>query len=390
MFIIALFFCGFSSAIANRTLDPLTVEIARDLAVPVSSVALLASALSFMYAAGQPFIGPLGDHFGKSRVLKLAMWVCAASVLASAFAPNFTVLLAIRPITGLAAGGIVPVGMALLGDLYGPANRQIVLARFIMAAIIGQMAGALLAGSLEALVGWRGVLFVCAAIVVVAAAITTWLLPASPGNNGERFSFATAKANYAKIFALPRAWVCFSSSFFVGGLTFGLLPFIAPLLEAGGNGGAREAGFIIAGFGAGAFLLALLLPVVLKIMRRPFVMMTGSTTAGLCLIAYALGSHWSVQVALLTLFGFGFFMQHNSIQAEVSELTPEARTTAFAMHSSALFIGQTIGPAIYGLQIAAIGSAATLSVNGLIIAAIGSSIGFFFLMYHRSLRQVGQ
>ena len=376
-----------SSAIANRTLDPLTVEIARDLNVPIASVALLSSALAFMYAAGQPVIGPLGDHFGKSRVLKLAMWICAASVLASAFAPNFHVLLAIRPITGFAAGGIVPVGMALLGDLYGPANRQIVLARFIMAAIIGQIAGAMLAGTLEAWVGWRGVLLICAAIVFFAAAIATWLLPASPTNNGQPFSFAVARRNYARIFALPRAWVCFSSSFFIGGLTFGLLPYIAPLLEAGNNGGAREAGFIIAGFGAGAFLLALLLPVVLKFMRRPYVMLTGSATAGLCLAAYALGSHWSVQIVLLTIFGFGFFMQHNSIQTEVSELIPEARTTAFAMHSSALFIGHTIGPAVYGLQIATIGSVATLTMNGLIIGMIGCSIGFFFLLYHRSLRQ---
>jgi predicted MFS family arabinose efflux permease len=387
LLIIALFFCGFSSAIANRTLDPLTVEIARDLNVPIASVALLSSALAFMYAAGQPVIGPLGDHFGKSRVLKLAMWICAASVLASAFAPNFHVLLAIRPITGFAAGGIVPVGMALLGDMYGPANRQIVLARFIMAAIIGQIAGAMLAGTLEAWVGWRGVLFICAAIVFFAAVIATWLLPASPTNNGQPFSFAVARRNYARIFALPRAWVCFSSSFFIGGLTFGLLPYIAPLLEAGNNGGAREAGFIIAGFGAGAFLLALLLPVVLKFMRRPYVMLAGSATAGLCLAAYALGSHWSVQIVLLTIFGFGFFMQHNSIQTEVSELIPEARTTAFAMHSSALFIGHTIGPAVYGLQIATIGSVATLTMNGLIIAMIGCSIGFFFLLYHRSLRQ---
>ncbi|MGE3246453.1 MAG: MFS transporter, partial [Beijerinckiaceae bacterium] len=108
MHFVAFFFCGFASAIANRTTDPLTVEIATDLGVPVSSVALLASVLAFMYAAGQPVIGPAGDHFGKARILKIAMWVAGLSVLASAFAPNFQVLMALRPITGLASGGIVP------------------------------------------------------------------------------------------------------------------------------------------------------------------------------------------------------------------------------------------------------------------------------------------
>lgn len=383
MLFLALFFCGFSSAIANRTTDPLTVEIANDLAVPVSSVAMLASVLSFMYAAGQPVIGPAGDHFGKARILKIAMWICGLSVLASAFAPNFATLLAIRPVTGLASGGIVPIGMAMIGDLYPPQGRQIALARFIMAAIVGQMAGALLAGSLEAWIGWRGVLFVCAGIVLAAATITSLILPASPGREGARFDIAATRANYARIFAMPRARMCFSSPFFIGGLTFGLLPFIAPILESQNNGGAREAGFIIAGFGGGAFLLALALPLILRRIKRPVMMMIGSITAAASLLAYALGMHWSVQVVLLTIFGFGFFMQHNSIQTEVAELAPDTRATAFALHSSALFLGQAIGPAIYGLQIAAFGAPASLTLNAVIIAFAGCLIGLYFYRYRR-------
>ena len=38
--------CGFAAAIAIRTLDPLTVEIASDLMIPVSTVVLLGSAMS--------------------------------------------------------------------------------------------------------------------------------------------------------------------------------------------------------------------------------------------------------------------------------------------------------------------------------------------------------
>lgn len=387
LLIIALFFCGFSSAIANRSLDPLTAEIARDLSVSVSSVAMLASALAFMYAAGQPFIGPAGDHFGKSRILKFAIWLCAASVLASALAPSFPVLLAIRPITGLAAGGIVPIGMAIIGDLYAPKDRQVALARFLMSVIIGQMAGALLAGTLEAWIGWRGVLYLCSGIILLAAIVTTIILPATPSNSGTPFSFAAARGNYKKLFTLPRAWVCFSSSFIIGGLAFAHLPYIAPILETQKNGDAQQAGIIIAGFGAGAFLLALIIPLLLKFMRRPYAMITGSVGAGLCLVAYALGAHWSIQALLMTTFGLCFFMQHNSIQAEVSDLLPEARGTAYATHSFFLFFGHTIGPAIFGLQIAAFGSSGAFTMNGTILALAGLSIGIFFLRYHASGRK---
>ena len=390
MYILALFLCGFSSALANRSLDPLTSEMARDLSVPVSSVALLASALSFMYAAGQPVIGPAGDHFGKSRILKLSMWLCSASVLASAMAPNFPVLLGIRPITGLAAGGIVPVAMAMIGDHYPPKDRQVAIARFIISAIVGQMAGALFAGSLEASIGWRGVLYLCAGFMFVASLATTLILPAVQVKSQSRFTFAAAKASYRRIFSAPRSYVCFTSSFIMGGLTFGLLPFVAPILEMQKNGGAREAGMIIAGFGCGAFLLALFLPVLLRLLNRPSTMISGSITAACCLIAYSLGAHWSIQIALATAFGFGFFMQHNSIQAEVAELSPEARATAFAMHSSFFFLGHSLGPALYGLQIATLGAPVTLALNGCLIGAAGVSIALYFKRGYARGQQAAQ
>ncbi len=387
MFIVSLFLCGFSSAIANRTLDPLTAEISRDLGVPVASVALLSSILALTYAAGQPIIGPSGDHLGKSRVLKVAMWICFLSTLATALAPGFPALLAARGFTGFAAGGLVPIAMAMIGDHYPPQQRQVAIARFIMAPIIGQMAGALFAGSIEALVGWRGVMHICAAFIFIAALVATFTLPTlKPASSGPH-AVAAAKHNYVRIFSLPRSWVCFSSSFAFGALAFGVLPFIAPLLELQENGGAREAGMIIAGFGGGAFLLALLLPLVLRLASRPIVMIAGSLVSALSLLAYSQGPHWGLQLALLTAFGFGFFMQHNSIQAEVSELAPEARATAFAMHSFFFFLGHSIGPLVYGLQIAAVGPGKTLIINALLIGLAGSAIAFYFKSYPMRRRQ---
>ena len=86
--------CGFSSAVASRTLDPLTVSLANDLGTPISSVALLASALSLPYALAQPILGPVGDQFGKTRLLKIALWLSALSLIAGALAPDATVALA--------------------------------------------------------------------------------------------------------------------------------------------------------------------------------------------------------------------------------------------------------------------------------------------------------
>lgn len=370
--------CGFSSAIASRTLDPLTVALARDLAVPISSVALLASALTLPYALAQPILGPVGDHFGKARILKIALWISAASLAASALAPDYATLLGARALTGVAGAGIMPVAMAMIGDLY-PRGRQVKIARFVASAIMGQILGAVFAGILEPFVGWRGVMWICFGIVFAAAIGANVLLPTSAsGKAPGRFSVSAALATYGRIFRNPRAWACYGTVFVAGGLTFGFLPFISPILEAQNNGGVREAGFVIAGMAAGSLLFSLFLPFFLRFISRPALMTLGGLVGGTGFGAYAMGLHWTVQVGLFALVGLGFFMLHNSVQTEVAEIEPSARSSAYAMHAFSFFLGQSAGPVIWSLVIGLAGAPAALIVIGCVIATAGVVAGVIF------------
>jgi predicted MFS family arabinose efflux permease len=44
--------------------------------------------------------------------------------------------------------------------------------------------------------------------------------------------------------------------------------------------------------------------------------------------------------------GLGFFMLHNTLQTEATQMTPEARGTSVALFASMYFIGQTVGVAL--------------------------------------------
>jgi MFS family permease len=116
LFILSL--CGFSGALATRLLDPLITTIATDFATSVGVVALLSSAFALPFGLSQPFLGPTGDAFGKAVVIKVAVAVLALCLLASALAPNLTVLFITRVLGGVAAGGIMPVCMAMIGDSF--------------------------------------------------------------------------------------------------------------------------------------------------------------------------------------------------------------------------------------------------------------------------------
>ena len=59
--------CAFASGFALRVIDPLVIPIAHHFAVAPAAAALLSTAYALPYALAQPFLGPLGDRFGKAR-----------------------------------------------------------------------------------------------------------------------------------------------------------------------------------------------------------------------------------------------------------------------------------------------------------------------------------
>lgn len=370
--------CGFASAVANRTLDPLTLAIAQDFNVTVATAALLASASFLPYALVQPVLGPIGDHFGKTRVIKIALACTVIATFATALAPVFAALILARVASGAAAGGIIPVTQALIGDLVKPAERQLTIARFNMSMIIGQMLGAAFAGMLEAWIGWRMVMALCGCVTLAAVIMAFSFLPAPPPRREGGFSIAGAIGNYRTILRNPRSWACYITTPIIGGLTFGLLPFIAPILDAQKNGGTREAGFIIAGLAGGALVMPLVLPYLLRTLSRPVMMALGGALACLSLILFAQAWHWSVMIALFAVYGFGFFMVQNCIQYEVSELSQDFRGSAYSLHAFCFFMGQFAGPLVYGKLIPAMGAPGAMYLAAIMMAITGALAGFYF------------
>src|SRR3954462_10786737 len=90
--LIILSLCGFAGALATRLIDPLITSIAADFATPVSVVALLSSAFALPFGLSQPLLGPTGDAFGKTRVIKAAIVVLAICLVVSALAQSLAVL----------------------------------------------------------------------------------------------------------------------------------------------------------------------------------------------------------------------------------------------------------------------------------------------------------
>jgi predicted MFS family arabinose efflux permease len=69
----------------------------------------------------------------------------------------------------------------------------------------------------------------------------------------------------------------------------------------------------------------------------------GGVLLGLAYATLALGAGWWLTPIAVTAIGLGFYALHNTLQTNATQMTPQARGTAVAIFSSAIYFGQTLG-----------------------------------------------
>jgi predicted MFS family arabinose efflux permease len=365
-----LAFVVFVSALFIRSTDPVIPQIATGLNIEPATAALLSSAFTLPYALVQPVLGALADMFSKARLMLLCLLLVTAATLACGFAPDFKILLIGRVIAGLASGGVVPIAFALVGDKIPVRERQVAMGRLLFAIMTGNLLGATLAGVVGDLVGWRGVFFATGALGAVVLAIS---LPGFRGeaDAGGRFDLTTLGPNYRAIFSNPLAKICFGAVFLEAVFMYGVFPYIATMLHEAGETRASIAGIVIGGFGVGGALYGVMVSRLLGYLGETRMMRTGGTIMALCLVSIAARAPWPAEFANFLLLGFGFYMLHAVIQIYASELAPAARGSAMALHSFFFFLGQAVGPVVYGAGLSSIGINPVLWFGAAVLFVVG-------------------
>jgi MFS transporter, DHA1 family, inner membrane transport protein len=371
VFLFVLSLCGFASSMSGRILDPVVTDIAAEFGRPVSAIALLATAYAIPFAIAQPVLGPLGDLFSKTLIIKASVLLLVLFSALAALASNFEILLVARILAGAAGAGIVPIGFALIGDRIPLAERQIAISRFVAATLIGQLLGAAIAGMLAHVFGWRNVLWLATSITMAIAVDAVGMLRSREHTRSQGLSFALIWQNYRAVLRNPFAYVCFGVVVVEGICIHGSLPFIGEYLTQLRTGGVREAGFVISAMAVGGLAFASSVPLLLRVMRRPLMMALGGCVAAVGLAGLALGLDWPIEAVFMGVTGFGFFALHNPVQMEVSELAPGARASAFSLHAFSFYVGQAAGPVLYGAGLHAIGLSASFVIAAISLLVTG-------------------
>jgi predicted MFS family arabinose efflux permease len=361
---------SFASSLFMRATDPAIPQIAAGLGVEASTAALLTTAYALPYAFIQPVLGALADVFNKARLMLLCLLLVSAATFVCGFAPRFDVLVAARVFAGIACGGVVPIAFAMVGDEIPFAERQVAMGRLLFAIMTGNLLGSTCAGIISDLIGWRGVFFVNAGFGTLVLILGVIGFRSDKSRRGS-IDVSSMLENYRSVWQNPLAKICFGTVFLEALFMYGCFPYVATMLHQAGETRASIAGIVIAGFGIGGALYSLSVSRLLTALGERKLMQTGGMVMGFCLCVIALRAFWPVQFVNFGLLGFGFYMLHGVVQIYASELSPKARGSAMALHSFFFFLGQAVGPIVYGVGLNSIGLSPVLVFGGAVLAVTG-------------------
>jgi predicted MFS family arabinose efflux permease len=360
---------GFASTFSGRAVEPMIALIARDLTAPFESVALLAPAFALPFAFIQLILGPIGDALGKERVMKVCAVLLTITLVGCALAPDLSLLVVLRVVGGMTAGGVIPLAIALVGDRVPIAGRQVAISRLLIAIISGQLAGSSLAGILALAIGWRGVFWLSAAMMAVASVFTMVGFRATPA--GSPLDLHEALRRYRGILLNPRARALFLFVFLEAIAIFSIGPYLAGLFEARAAGGAAEAGIALGGFAIGGLAYSALVQWLLRTLGLSRMLVLGGLLSATALLVLGLAGPWHVDAAAMAVLGTGFYMLHNSFQTQVTEIAPEARASAVALHAFSFFGGQALGVVLFGAGLGSVGLFPSLAAAAVLIMGVG-------------------
>lgn len=364
-------FLVFAMALSVRAIDPVVPQIAADFAVSTSTAALLAAAFA-AYGFVQPVLGPVADAIGKARVMLSCLALLAVSSFLAAIVTDFWALFVLRILAGAACGGSFPVGMALISDFAPMSQRQITIGRLLTATISGNLLGAAASGVVADVIHWRGVMMLLGVISLIALVLGYFGLRDLPKSPPQPLDVRSVLARNRAIFSIRTARICYMTVALEALFLFGIFPYAAVLLAAGGEPRASIAGLVVAAFALGGMVYSLSVRQMLRLLGQKNIMMAGGALAALGLFAVAPGPSWPLQAVAFAAMGCGFYMLHASIQVYVTEFAPAARSSAVAFHTFSFFIGGGISPVLYGIGLDQLGAPVTLSIAGVAMVLIGT------------------
>lgn len=385
--ILRLSLAAFSSAIALRMCDPMLPILAREFQTTTGQAAHVIAYFSVAYGLLQAFYGPLGDRLGKFRIITFATLASSIGALSAIAAGSIGWLVVCRVLTGSTAAAIIPLSMAWIGDNIPYERRQATLARFLTGQILGMATGQLIGGFFSDTVGWRwsfallGLLYIGIGLTLFAEWRSNRQIDSASLQAAAGVPRLSLLEQFGGVLAIRWARVVLITVFTEGLLVFGAFAFIPSYLHHEFGLSLMGAGAVFGIYGLGGIFYTLTTRLLVERLGERGLTFSGAALLSLAFIVFFAAPAWQWAIPASFMAGLGFYMLHNTLQTNATQMAPKTRGTAVSMFASSFFLGQAAGVAIAAFVVDNIGTVWLFSIAAVAVLAIGA--GFASMLRFR-------
>ena len=136
-----LCFVGCLNYLDRTMITTMRTSIVQAMPMTDAQFGLLTSVFLWVYGILSPFAGFLADHFNRSRVIIVSLFVWSAVTWLTAYATTFEQLLVTRVLMGVSEACYIPAALALIMDYHKTSTRSLASGIHIAGIMVGQSLG---------------------------------------------------------------------------------------------------------------------------------------------------------------------------------------------------------------------------------------------------------
>jgi predicted MFS family arabinose efflux permease len=388
--LLALSISAFGSGISMRVSDPLLPGLAKEFSLTLGHAALVITVFAVAYGFSQLIFGPLGDRFGKYRVIAWGTIACAVTTAICSFAPTFELLLVARVMAGVSAAAIIPLAMAWIGDVVSYQRRQPILAKFMIGQVLGISSGVLLGGYAADHLHWRVPFEAIAVYFALGGAFLLWnnrRLPpeAQKTSPAQGSAFKRMVFEFGQVLAVPWARIVLLTVFAEGASIFGSFAFMVTHIHQVHSIPLAMAGQVVMLFGLGGLLFAVSAYYLVHRLGEVGLCRWGGVLVAGAYVTVAVSSNWWWAMPACFCAGLGFYMLHNTLQINATQMAPERRGAAVAAFAASYFIGQSAGIALSGALILSIGTSGVILLGAVGVTLVSQNFARLMRLHRKKV-----
>ncbi|MEO5735682.1 MAG: MFS transporter [Rubrivivax sp.] len=165
------------SALLRAVTATLAPVFSRELGLQAADLGLLAGAYFFGFAATQLPLGGALDRYGPRRTLMVLLAVAVLGCIAFALAPNLPAMIAARVLIGVGVGACLMAPLTCYRTLFTSSAQLRANSWMLMTGSLGMVASTLPVQWLLPTLGWRGLFWAIAAVLLVSTGLVAWGAP---------------------------------------------------------------------------------------------------------------------------------------------------------------------------------------------------------------------